>query len=121
MSPAAIQISGFSCVTWRNHGGFGFEGVIVVMNVQFSDAADAARMHPGKLVTLRGDFRLAIKNHNSYLIAMKARYLYGDPFDRDAASAGPASKASPASAVASNDKAVASPQPATQEPPVGAG
>jgi hypothetical protein len=55
------------------------------MNVRLADPADAGKMHPGKIVRLAGDFRVATKQHVDYLTVEHAKVVLLDPVDRPAA------------------------------------
>lgn len=52
------------------------------MTVQLANPADASKMPLGKLVTLKGDFRLITQDKVSYLLVQNAKVLYPDPFGR---------------------------------------
>jgi beta-lactamase regulating signal transducer with metallopeptidase domain len=52
------------------------------VTVQLANPSDASRMPLGKLVKLKGDFRVITQNKVSYLLVQNARVLYVDPFGR---------------------------------------
>ena len=52
------------------------------MTVELANPADAGKMPLGKLVRLKGDFRVLIQNKVAYLLMQNARVLYADPFGR---------------------------------------
>jgi beta-lactamase regulating signal transducer with metallopeptidase domain len=83
------------------------------MNVRLANPADGAKMQPGKLVRLAGEFQVARQNGKDYLSVANARVTWADPFDPHAANdtlATPAqSLPNAASAVALNDQPVAPP------------
>jgi hypothetical protein len=62
------------------------------MNVRLADPADAAKMQPGKMVRLAGDFKVTRQNNIDYLSVTDARVTWTDPFDRHAAAEQPASQ-----------------------------
>jgi beta-lactamase regulating signal transducer with metallopeptidase domain len=70
----------------------------LTMNVELADPADASKMHPGALVTLKGIFRVYTQNNVDYLFVQEAKVLHGDPFVPDRHSSNDA----PASTMASN-------------------
>ena len=62
----------------------------VTLNVQLAEPSDAAKMRPGELVRLEGDFNLETKGQITYLYMTNAKVVWTDPFDRQATSALPA-------------------------------
>lgn len=54
----------------------------LTMTVQLANRADASKMPPGKLVTLKGDFFVLTENNVNYLFVQNAKVLYADPFGR---------------------------------------
>ena len=57
------------------------------MNVRLTEPADAAKMLPGKLVRLAGNFRVSRQNRIAYLAVADAKVIWSDPFERPALSA----------------------------------
>ncbi len=62
----------------------------VSLNVRLADPADAAKMQPGRMVRLAGEFRVELRNHAPYIYVSNAKVIWTDPFSQQAASDGPA-------------------------------
>jgi hypothetical protein len=105
ISPKAIQMQGFTCFLDANYDGspassgglhdipFGSCPLAsttsahkseckwdVALNVRLADSADAAKMRPGMLVRLGGDFRATRQRQTDYLTVENARVLFVDLF-----------------------------------------
>jgi beta-lactamase regulating signal transducer with metallopeptidase domain len=65
----------------------------VQMNVRLADLADSAKMRPGKMVRLAGDFHVIRRSGMDYLSVTNAKVIWTDPFDRHASADQPAPKA----------------------------
>jgi len=61
----------------------------LTMNVRLADPADAAKMQPGKMVRLAGEFRVELRNRAPYLYVSNAKVIWTDPFNQQAASNDP--------------------------------
>jgi hypothetical protein len=81
-STRLIRVSNFDC---NDTGERGFRGCCSLMNVEFSDPADAAKMVAGRQVSIRGRFTSAYEDHGSYpvhyLIVQGATIQSSDPED----------------------------------------
>jgi len=81
LSPRLILVKDMSC------GRPGHDNVLV--NVRFSNPADAAQMIMGRRVTITGSFKHAEEDRDpvfvaEFLIADNAKFVRGDPIDRTA-------------------------------------
>lgn len=81
VSPRLIMVRDMSC------GRPGHDNLLV--NVQFSNAADAVQMVPGRRVTITAKFKSAEEDRNpvfvaEFLIAENAEFVEGDPLRRSA-------------------------------------
>jgi beta-lactamase regulating signal transducer with metallopeptidase domain len=65
------------------------------MNVRLADPADAAKMQPGKILRLAGQFEVTRQNNKDYLSVTNARVTWADPFNRRAAADQTKSAAAP--------------------------
>jgi hypothetical protein len=88
-APNEIRFGRFSCDDYRSF-------IDVKAYLQFADPADAAKMHPGQALTLKGNVYVWTSNNRYWLIIKNAKVLR-DPFfraepdpDRQAANAPPA-------------------------------
>jgi len=82
------------------------------MNVRLANPSDGAKMQPGKIVRVAGEFQVTRQGDKDYLSVANARVTWTDPFDRHAANAPPATPVQPsvnvsAAVVALHDQAVA--------------
>jgi hypothetical protein len=102
MSPAAIEMQGFACFTDANGNGSSLgpydialgqcplastseahkTGCAwdVTLNVRLADKGDAAKMQPGKLVRLGGNFSVVRKGQAPYLVLENGKVLFVDFF-----------------------------------------
>lgn len=84
ISPSLIMVKEMDC------GRPGHDNVLV--NVQFSNPADAAQMIPGRRISITAALKSAEENRDplfyaSYLIAYEAKFVGGDPPNRSGAQA----------------------------------
>jgi hypothetical protein len=78
VSPRLIQVKEMRCGRPQHDN--------LLVNVEFSNPADAAQMVTGRHVVIAADFKSAVEDHDpvEFLIAEKARLLAADPVDSSA-------------------------------------